>query len=68
MADTRYVCSRCGYSRTEAEHVIEHIQHRHGGDGRVMETEADEDDPGRLLRIARRWYRSYRDLRRRQRR
>ena len=68
MADSRYVCSRCGYSRTEAEHVIEHIQHRHGGDGRVMETEGDEGEDGWLLGVLRRWYRTYRIMRRRQRR
>lgn len=68
MAETRYVCSRCGYSRTDAESVIDHIQHRHGGDARVMEDEGDGEEPGWLLRVARRWYRSYRQVRRRRRR
>lgn len=36
---TRYVCSRCGYSRQSVKTVIKHIDSEHDGEGRVMEHE-----------------------------
>ena len=41
-----YVCSECGYSRTSAREVVEHIDDKHGQSplAQVKSYEADEDE------------------------
>lgn len=40
---TRYVCSRCGFSRQSVKTVVKHIDSEHDGDARVMEHEVDDE-------------------------
>lgn len=48
---TRYICSRCGYSRQSPEPVVEHIVQTHQGQARVMEQEDTETEPTVLGRV-----------------
>lgn len=40
---TRFVCSRCGFSRQSVKTVVKHIDSQHDGDARVMQYEVDDE-------------------------
>lgn len=54
--DRRYVCSACGFSRSETRSVVEHITQEHDDEARIMEHDAS-GSVSRLGALLRRWKR-----------